>query len=304
MIDRNSSILVLGGTGVIGSELVKHLIFQKKKVYVFIHQNKGFLDNLDDENLCFINKLDVSEMKSNRISIIYDLASSIKTNDFSGYIESNIIFTKDVIEIAKELQIEQFIYTSTGSIFSRVNKENVFDENSTPTPQSYYGLTKFFSEKMLEIEFSSSNIQVSVVRFPSVFGGNSEQSIVDVFYDSAINNQNIEVYSEGERYRNLLHISSAVEFLILLTENRDILNPYEIFMLGSNDSMKMADISNLIIQLTGSSSKTILVNKYPPSDFDVFINITKAEKTLGFKTYSIKEGIMKYIKERKKHENI
>ncbi len=74
-------------------------------------------------------------------------------------------------------------------------------------------------------------------------------------------------------------------------------------MAGSSNSLKLIDVAKEIIKLTNSNSKIVLVDKFPPSDFDVIIDITKAQKLLNFKPLKIEDGLKKYI-EVMKNEKI
>ena len=239
------------------------------------------------------------------IDCVYHCASKIKSINqvFEDFYESNVKLTLDIIYLARKINFKQFIYVSTSSIFSKVTNGTLFNEKVIPNPSSYYGLTKYISEKILYTEFKETDTQVSIVRFPSIFGKNDSEGIVKLFYNKAMNNKNIELYSRGEKYRNLIYMDSVVEILYKIYENMRNLSKYEIFMAGSSNSLKLIDIANEIIELTNSSSKILLIDKSPPSDFDVFMDTTKAQKLLGFEPLSIEEGLKKYV-EVMKNEKI
>jgi nucleoside-diphosphate-sugar epimerase len=91
--------------------------------------------------------------------------------------------------------------------------------------------------------------------------------------------------------------------LYLFYKNRKNLEQNEIFMIGSNDSLKLIEIARLISSLTKSSSAITPIDKFPPSDFDVIIDTTKAQKILGFQPLKIEDGLKKYIKDME-NENL
>ena len=66
-------------------------------------------------------------------------------------------------------------------------------------------------------------------------------------------------------------------------------------MFGSKDSERLIDIAKKIVILTNSNSKIIPIDRSPPLGVDVCIDISKAERVLGFKPISIEDGITKYI---------
>ena len=296
------SVLIIGGSGFVGSNLTKYLLSKNLSVIVYIHENFGFLDNFEHINLKYIRKLDDLLLKKEQIDCIYHCASVIrsKTQDFEYFYKSNVLLTLNIVSLAKKLNIKQLIYISTASIFSKPENSLIFNEKSIPDPSSYYGLTKYIAEKILCEEFKNTGIKVSVVRFPLIFGKNDLDGIVKLFYNNAIKNEYIELYGTGERLRNLIYIDSAVDILYKIYENIKNLSGYEIFMAGSINSLKLVEIANEIIKLTKSSSKIILTDKVLSNDFDVIIDTTKAQKLLDFKPLSIEEGLKKYIKATKK----
>lgn len=299
------AVLVIGGSGFVGSNLVKYLLSKNLKVFVYIHKDFGFLDRFEHFNLKYIKNFDRLFVEKDLIDCVYHCASKIKSINqvFEDFYESNVKLTLDIIYLARKINFKQFIYVSTSSIFSKVTNGTLFNEKVIPNPSSYYGLTKYISEKILYTEFKETDTQVSIVRFPSIFGKNDSEGIVKLFYNKAMNNKNIELYSRGEKYRNLIYMDSVVEILYKIYENMRNLSKYEIFMAGSSNSLKLIDIANEIIELTNSSSKILLIDKSPPSDFDVFMDTTKAQKLLGFEPLSIEEGLKKYV-EVMKNEKI
>lgn len=291
------AILVFGGTGFLGNSLVNYLSAKRIKIIIYKRRTLGYLKNKNGNNLIIIKSLNKKFLKKFKIQTIYHLASSpfSPSDKFNDFYDANIILTRKIIMLAKYLKVKQLIYISTGSIFSKKIKLNTFDENSSPTPNSFYGLFKYVAEKVIEIELKNSNIKTCIIRFPSIFGTNNKGGIVYDFYKLAKKNKQIEVYNDGKKLRNLIYINSAVEMLFLAFKNISKLANHEILMAGSKNSLPVLDIAKLIVRFTKSKSKIKIVKKSSPSDFDVKINTAKAQKTLGFKPLSINIALKKFI---------
>tara|TARA_E500000178_G_scaffold315624_1_gene334700 strand:- start:448 stop:1344 length:897 start_codon:yes stop_codon:yes gene_type:complete len=296
------AILIFGGTGFLGNNLVKFLLKKNLKIIVYKHKNMGVFLNKHFNNLIYINSLNKKILKKYEIQTIFHLATKTfnLSEKFEDFYKTNILLTKNIIELAKYLKINQFIYISTGSVFSKKTHSGIFDESSIPTPNSYYGLFKYMTEKLIEIELKKTQIKNCIIRFPSIFGINNNVGIVNEFYNLAKHNKPIKVFNNGQKLRNLIHVSSAVEILYLIYKKKSKLSKHEIFMAGSKEELKLLDIVRLLIRFTKSRSKVILIKKSSPSDFDVKISNLKAKKLLGFKPLSIKAGLKKYIKEYEK----
>ena len=296
------AILIFGGTGFIGSALVKSLLSQNLIVLVFKHKNTGFLCKVKNDNLVYFESFDNPILKQYNINSLYHLASRLpgKNPTYNDFYDANVILTLEIINLSKKLNIKQFIYSSTGSLFTELDKPIVFNENTPPNPLNYYGLTKYISERLLAIEFKGCNTQVSIVRFPSIFGKNDSTGIVNLFFDLAINGLDIEVFGNGEKYRNLIYIDSVTDVLYKIYESRSRLSKYELFSVGSSNSATILNIAEMVVSLVNSDSKIILIDKFLPSDFDVYIGTLKAQELLGFKPASMESGLKKYVEERKR----
>lgn len=297
-------VLVTGATGFLGSAVVERLLFEGYDVVGAGRKPKGFLSEvaLAHPNFSLV-RLDLTDdaalEKLDPAESILHLASQLQTSKnvkFTDFLSANVLATYKLLRLAKQMNVQKFIYPSTGSIFSKKPESDLISEQSCPCPASHYGLTKYMGERLVEIELRGSNVRGVVVRYPSIFGKNHLGGIVHTFYTLARQNLPIEVYSKGERYRNLLYVDDAVEILVrLLRVNQP--DSFEIFCAGSQDSQTMLAIATMIRDMLRSKSEIIPVDKFPPSDWDVFIDTSKLENIAGFTPLSIESGIKQYLKE-------
>ena len=289
-IIKMKTILVFGATGFLGSNLVKFLLAKELKVIIYKHKSLRLLSNVTSKNLIIFDKLNHRLIKKYKIDTIFHLASKqTKGNPtFKDFYEVNVRITKKIIQISKNINVKQFIYVSSTSVYSNVKKN--------PDPKNYYALTKYIAEKLIEIELHKSDVQTCIVRFPSIYGKDSNGGIVETLYKLAKKNRQIKVYNNGKTIRNLIHVSSAVKMLYYACINRSKLPKNEIFLAGSKDSLKLLTIAKLIVQYTKSKSKIIPVHKVLTSDFDVKVDSSKAKKIVGFIPLSIKNGLKNYLK--------
>ncbi len=209
------AILVFGGTGFVGSALVKNLLSKNLTVLVFKRKSAGFLSEVKDRNLVYFDSFEDLVLSEYIIEVLYHLASRLPGVQpaYDDFYNANVVLTAEIIELAKELKVKQFIYSSTGSVFTKPGEPAVFDENTRVNPLNYYGLTKYIAERLLAIELKECDTQVSVIRFPSIFGKNNPAGIAKLFFNLAKKGDDIEVFSNGTRYRNLIIVNSAIDIL-------------------------------------------------------------------------------------------
>lgn len=297
-------VLVTGATGFLGSALVERLLSEDYDVIGTGRKPKGFLS--DDTlahprfSLARFDLTDDAALENLKpVDAVFHLASQQPTSknvSFTDLLGSNVQATYKVLRLAKQMNVQKFIYPSTTSIFPKKPEGDVVSEQSCPCPASHYGLTKYMGERLVEIELRGSSVKGIVVRYPSIFGKNHLGGIVYTFYSLARQGLPIEVYSKGERYRNLLYVDDAVEILVRsLRFNQP--DSFEIFCAGSQDSQTMLAIATMVRDMLRSKSEIIPVDKFPPSDWDVFIDVSKLENATGFTPLSIESGIKQYLKE-------
>jgi UDP-glucose 4-epimerase len=301
-----NTFLVTGATGFLGSALTERLLNNGYKVIGTGRREKGFLSDeiLGNENFTFL-KADLSgdcsdSLRRFNVDGIFHLASqqpSFSNLAYGDFYKGNVETALSLINFTKVKKLKFIVYTSTGSIFGRQPNEKYINENSRPTPTTYYGLTKYIVERLLDIELKNTETKVVIIRYPSLFGKSYSGGVVYTYYKSAKKGQNIELYSKGQRYRNLLYVRDAVDILLKVIKNVDKLERFEVFTVGSRNSLRMKEIAQIIKKLLLSDSKIIPVDKRCPTDWDVFIDISKAQRTLNFNPMTIEEGLESYTEQ-------
>lgn len=299
------TFLVTGATGFLGSALTEGLLNDGYRV-IGIDQKRGFLNDasLNNKHFTFL-KTDINNnfsrlLRDFDIDGIFHLASRLPFSDgltFQDFHRGNVETTLNIVNLAKTKDIKVIVYTSTNSIFGKRLKNKYINESSLPTPSSYYGLTKYMSERLLEVGLQRRDTKVVIIRPSSIYGKNDSNSIVNTYYQAAKSRSDIELYSKGERYRNLLYVGDAVNLLMNSARNIAKLDKFEIFEAGSKNSLKMMEIAKIIKRLLDSNSKIAPIDKRLSTNWDVFIDISKAQKILNFNPMTIEKGLESYVRE-------
>jgi UDP-glucose 4-epimerase len=301
-------ILIAGVQGFLGSLLAQELIWRGYIVTGVDRVEQGFLarETFENERFTFLlndlgDGIDIEGLsKEEPLDAIFHLASRQPTHKgltYEDFYAGNVVTTLSILDLAAAQKVKFVVYTSTTAVFGSLAGMDALNENTACLPANHYGLTKYISERLLEIALRGTGTKTAVVRFPSLMGKNHRGGLAYTYYNLARQDLEIEVFGNGLWSRNLLHVRDAVMVLIGMLENVDRLSDYEIFMAGSSDSRKMIDVAETVVRLLGASSRILPVALEGGAGGDVFIDISKAQRMLQCRFMSVEEGLGLYVKE-------
>ena len=279
------SILVTGSTGFIGSSLVEILANNNYEVWC---TTRGEINHkTDSDNLKYIN-CDFTLLEEN-IGSFYAVINCVASlgNDSSWKIlsDNNCSTLENLI---LNIDCTKFIHISSCSIFSKSSQIH-----SQPDPPNIYGLSKYVSEKILELKSHKFDSSI-IIRYPIVIGANKKtQDFVKYIYDTAVKNEKIKLYGKGSFYRNVIHINEAVSAILSALETDSEVH-YENINVGSSNSETVHDICRYIVKETHSKSDIILSENEGETDFDSFIDVSKCSR-INYTCLTIRENINNYL---------
>lgn len=290
-------ILITGINGFIG----KYLYHQLKKYdmeiygldvasvsqhaldgYFSVDITKEFVLNMDFDVIIHLAAL-------NRTTIDADLS-------FKLFEEINVTGTKNLI---KSCQFKKFIYISTASIYSRTNK--IINECSSLQPIGNYSITKCQAEILCQKLIPED--QLLILRPVNIVGtGQKMIAAIPIFFEKAMNNQNIELLVSPDRTIQLLDISDFVQYLIYFLKS----DASGIFNLAHSDYIKIRELVYQIKKICNSNSLIVLQKDCEESQSVVCSE--KANNFLNWKAtkniITILEDYYKYMtKDRRKNES-
>ena len=198
-------ILVTGGAGYIGSIVVNKLIKQKFKVIIIdnlssghrrlIHKKSIFI-NIDILNY---NKL-LLKLKKYEIQSIFHFAASIKVDESqknpNKYFLNNVIGTENILKIALQKKIENFIFSSTSAVYGDSSKKSVSEKDST-IPKNNYGLTKLFAETLVKQYSKEGKFKYAILRYFNVIGADPKLQNGQIMSDSLFKKLSLSVIKKS-----------------------------------------------------------------------------------------------------------
>jgi UDP-glucose 4-epimerase len=220
-------ILITGGAGYLGAALV-HLLEaddEVEQIIIYDNMSRGnynlFLHNrLKNKKVIFIQSdiLDSRQLHQSlkNIDVVYHLASKVSTPfaniDAHSYEQVNHWGTAELISAVEQSNVSQFIFLSSASVYG--TSDEMIDEQTTPNPKSYYGISKLRAEDHVKRLFNKIN--TLIIRCSNVYGYSTAlrfDAVINKFMFDANFFNRIFINGNGNQYRAFINIEYASETL-------------------------------------------------------------------------------------------
>ena len=321
-------ILVTGGLGFIGSNLINLLLKKNYKVlnidkvtYASNFYNiKEFKKNKNYKFIrCDLNnpkKLKEIIAKYKPIGIFNVAAETHVDRSIDGpknFINSNIIGTFNILEILRKQKIKiKLIHISTDEVFGDILRGRS-KEDDAYKPSSPYAASKAASDHLVTSYIRTYKVPAIVTNCSNNFGPRQhpEKLIPKIIYN-ILNNKNLPIYGKGKNSREWIYVEDHCEALIKIFRKGKL---GEFYNIGSNFNKDNLDVAKTLItiakrkKLLGKNVKIIFVKDRPGHDMRYAINSNKLKKQLKWKPkVSFMNGIEKtfnwYINNQKYYSNL
>ncbi|MFO7669626.1 MAG: NAD-dependent epimerase/dehydratase family protein [Bacteroidales bacterium] len=305
-----SKIIVTGGAGMIGSNLVRKLLELNHEVKVIDNLWRGkleyLLDPLTKKHIIDLEKdfynidlsreiIDIGPFKGTDYIIhLADIVAGIGYvfNNQSNLFRQNILINSNTIELARRLDIKGFIYAGTACSFP-AELQNSFeysllkeDELYPANPESSYGWSKLMGVYETDLLGSESGIKVLSLLFHNVYGAPCDYSeeksqVIPALIRKAIKYPENEfvVWGSGKQGRAFLHIDDVVNAIILGLQ-KGLGKGY--IQIGPDYSTTISELATEIVGISGKEIKIVYDTTKPEGDKARAANYSLAKEVLGW----------------------
>lgn len=282
-------ILVTGGAGFIGSNLVDALIRDGHKVCVVDNYTTG---KKEYENIMatYIT-MDVTSSDLHLAfrdfcpEVVYHLAAQVDVetsmanplNDQS----TNIAGCINVLECCKEFDVKKIIYSSTAAVYGSPSYLPI-DEKHATDPKSFYGISKLTPELYIKLYKELYQLEYTILRYGNVFGPRQaykgEAGVVSIFINKALRGERICFHGSGNQTRDFIYVRDIVSANLAALKQGDgrVLN------ISRNGPLSLIELFNMIKNITNTELKSIHASLREGDIKDSWLDNSLAKEALNW----------------------
>jgi len=311
-------IIVTGGSGFIGSNLVKLLL--RKKYFVINIDNLSYSANpynlkdvVNNKNYKFF-KVDINNRKKilnilNKFKPegIFNLAAETHVDrsidDPKKFIHSNILGVFNLLQSVKKYLLSskkklRLIHISTDEVYGDIPEGKRSNENFPYDPSSPYSASKASADHLIKSFVRTYKLPLMISNCCNNYGPNQfpEKLIPKIIYN-IINNIPLPIYGKGKNSREWIYVTDHCEALLKIFQKGKIGESYNV---GTNENIQNIDMVKKLVQIskrrksTNKNTKLIFVKDRPGHDFRYALDSNKIKKTLNWKSKVNLENGLRY----------
>jgi len=315
--DIGSRILITGGSGFLGINLIRYLL------------NKGFKDIIaldiadfeypEKERITFIKK-DIRDKVAllsalKDVNLIVHAAAALPLYKKKEIYSTEVDGTKNLLEIAFKNNVGRFIYISSTAVYGIPDHHPIYEGDKLEGVGDY-GVAKIKAEEVCN-EYKNKGMCVPILR-PKSFIGPERLGVFALLYEWAKDKRNFPIIGKGNNRYQLLDIEDLCQAICLcITEDRGVVN--DTFNIGAKEFTSLKEDFQSVLDAAGFGKRIVSLPVFPiviilqlfellhlsplykwiyESAFkDSFVSIEKAQKKLNFKPqYSNKDALFRNYK--------
>jgi len=273
--------------------------------YYDVNLKKARLDILKPHGNFRFYKADIHDLQAlkeifgaHRVTKVCNLAAQAgvrhSLKDPFSYQKSNIEGFLNLLELAREYKVSNFVYASSSSVYGKNRKIPYSVEDRVDNPISIYAASKKTNELMAHAYSHLFDIPCTGLRYFTVYGpwGRPDMALF-LFTDAILKNRPINVYNYGEMRRDFTYIDDIIDGTVKAIEKPV---PYDVFNLGNSDSIGLLDFIRAIEEELGQKAEKNMTSLQPGDVAETVADIGRSRELLGFNPRTpVKEGIKKFV---------
>ena len=295
-------MLVTGGAGFIGSNLVDQLIFEDNEVHVIDNFSSGKEENCNEKavyhnlDISLIENTDTLKKIFENVDTIFHCAALARVQpsivDPLKYEVNNTLGLMNVLKAAADVKVRRIIYSASSSVYGPT--ENLpSKESDLVNPISPYANQKYYGELCCKMFSEVYGIETVSLRYFNVYGerqnlGGAYATVVGIFIKQILDNQPLTINGNGMQRRDFTYVGDVVSANILAAKSKNV-GKGEIINIGSSKNISINELAKHI-------GGDVVFNKPLNEPFENLADIKKAKKLLDWEP---KTDLISWIKKYK-----
>ena len=309
MESLGQKILVTGGTGFIGSWIVKELIKRGEDVVVLVREMnpKSYFSLLDlgkKSTLVYGDLLDLVGMKrifsEYEIDTCFHLAAqpivTIANKDPTPTLDTNIRGSWNLFEICRTNDVNKIVVASSDKAYGS-HKQLPYTEDFSLIANNPYDVSKSCVDLLARMFFKTYGLPVTVTRCTNVYGGGdlNWSRIIPGTIRSVLMNERPVIRSDGSPVRDYIYIDDCVNAYITVAEKIDV-SKGEAFNFGTNSPASVLDLTKMILKTCGSKLEPEVLGTARNEIDKQYSSSEKAKKILGWEAkVKLEDGLKRTV---------
>ena len=290
-------ILITGGAGFIGSNIVDEALAAGHSVRVLDNLSTGKRDNIHPKAIFFqgdiTNFRNVEDAIKGTEYVLHLAAQAsvvLSTRDPQLDCAVNVIGTLNVLKASLENKVRHVIFLSTGGAIYGDVKTLPASEDTAKRPLSPYGTSKAAAELYCEY-YSRLGLPVSILRLANVYGPRQdplgEAGVCAIFLGNILAKKPLTVFGDGSSTRDYVYVKDVAE-LVLMTMDRPLREPINV---GTGEETSVNRLIEAILKITSERPRIVYTDPRPGEVQRIRLEIAKA-RALGWKPKtSLEQGL-------------
>jgi dTDP-glucose 4,6-dehydratase len=314
-------ILVTGGAGFIGSNFVLHMLEKHQDIEIINFDTLTYAGNLENlksvesnPNYKFIlgditDKEQVEKAMEGVDEVVHFAAESHVDRSISGpsvFVQTNVIGTQVLLDVAREKNIKRFHHVSTDEVFGSLDLEDKnakFNEDTPYDPHSPYSASKAGSDHLVRAYFDTYGLPVTISNCTNNYGPyHFPEKVIPLFITNALKDKPLPIYGEGKAVRDYLFVTDHCSAIEAILEKG---TPGETYCIGGDSEKNTIEIADEILKLLGKdqSLKTFVEDR-KGHDMRYAMDHSKITRELGWEpSVTFEEGLKRTIDWYKRNED-
>ncbi len=300
---KNKNVLVTGGAGFIGSNLVEELLNREANVTVLDNFLTGHKDNLASFSNLKIIKADIRDYKEmstylEGIDYIFHQAAlpnvtkSIQNPRLTTDI--NVCGTVSLLQAALDCDIKSIVFASSSSVYGDTPKLPKKEDMQTK-PLSPYAISKLSAEEYCRVFHEIYGLSTTTLRYFNVFGPRQDPNskyaaVVCAFISRVLDGKAPIIYGDGKQSRDFTYVADVCEANILAAESKN--TDGKVYNIACNRRTTVDELAENIISFSNKDLSPINEEVRKGDIKHSLADISKAKEDFNYNPkYTLKEGL-------------